>query len=146
MKDIQVSKEFLVEAFGLTLLVALLLISSHLFQRATRLTDLLEDGQEQQIIWLEEYDLIKYEGLVVDGMTAISYIKTVTGNYGVPVKIVTDKAEFTVTKKEEYANLRKIGSETYINPLAKYLCTVVRNENGTITEITIVIEMEGEEI
>lgn len=140
-----VSKEFLMEAVGLSLLVALILCSVHLFQRATRLTGLLEEEQEQQMTRLEEYDLVKYDGLLVDGMTAVSYTKMVTGVYHIPVNIKTEQGQFVVNKQEEYVNLRDISSEQYVNPLAKYLCKTVRNENGAIVEITIAVKMEGEE-
>ena len=99
-----ISKEFLLEAVGLSLLVALIFISIQLFQRATRLTGLLEERQEQQITQLEEHDIVKYDGIRIDGMTAVSYIKTVTGSYHVPVKVVTETAEFTVTGKSDYAS------------------------------------------
>lgn len=135
-----ISKEFLLEAVGLSLLVALIFISMQLFQRATRLTGLLEERQENQITQLEEYDIVKYDGIRINGMTALSYIKTVTGSYHVPVKVVTETAEFTVLEISDYAELRKIESETYINPQAYYLCTVIRNENEAIKEITIELE------
>ena len=139
----QVSKEFLLEAVGLSLLVALILISVHLFQRGTKLAGLLEENQEQQITRLEEYELVKYDGFWIDGMTAVGYIKTVTGSYELPVEITTTEC-FTITKREEYAQLRDIDSERYINPLAKYYCEVQRDANGVIEKIKIRMEQEGE--
>lgn len=139
----QVSKEFLMEAFGLSLLVALIFISMQMFQRATRLAGLLEEGQEQQIAHLEEYEIVKYDGMRLDGMTVVSYIKNITGNYMIPVQVTTETATFTVSSQSEYAGLRKVGAATYISPLAFYLCTVIRNENGAITGITIIVENGG---
>ena len=139
-----VSKEFLLEAVGLSLVVALILISVQMFQRATKITALLEEGQERQITELEEYEIVKYDGLLVDGMTAISYVKKMTGVYGLPVKLRTATGEFVVTKMEEYKELRNITSEKYINPLAKYLCEVVRDENEVVSEIKISVETKGD--
>lgn len=139
-----VSKEFLMEAVGLSLLVALLLISMQLFQRATKLTSLLEEGQERQINEIEEYEIIKYDGLAVDGMTAVSYIKRVTGTYGLPVEVVTLNGIFFVEGKEAYEELRSSSSEKYINPLAKYRCSVLRDENQVISKIKFEVEKEGE--
>lgn len=139
-----VSKEFLLEAVGLSLLVALICIGMQMFQRASKIATLLEEGQEQQITELEEYEIVKYDGLVIDGMTAVSYIKKMTGTYEVPVKVTTLCNEFTIRVKEEYESLRDIDSDKYINPLAKYHCTVVRDENKTIKEICIVVEKEGD--
>lgn len=140
----QVSKEFLMEAVGLSLLVALILISVQLFQRATKLTTLLEEEQERQIAELEEYEIVQYDGLLIDGMTAISYIKKMTGTYDLPVRVITRNGEFIVTDKAEYKNLRDIDSEKYMNPLAKYECNILRDENGVISEIQIGIEKEGD--
>ena len=139
-----VSKEFLMEAVGLSLLVALLLISMQLFQRATKLTSLLEEGQERQINEIEEYEIIKYDGLAVDGMTAVIYITRVTGTYGLPVEVVTLNGIFFVEGKEAYEELRSSSSEKYINPLAKYRCSVLRDENQVISKIKFEVEKEGE--
>lgn len=140
----QVSKEFLMEAFGLSLLVALMLIGVHLFQRGTRLTNLLEQNQERQIAQLEEYEIVKYDGLWMDGMTTVNYIKTITGVYHLPVEVNTVLGSFLVTDREEYTQLRDIHSEKYINPLAKYQCEVQRDENGEICKVEITVETEGE--
>ena len=140
----RISREFLQEAVGLSLLVALILISVQLFQRATKLTTLLEERQEQKIAELEEYEIVKYDGLFVDGMTAISYIKKMVGTYGIRVNVTTVKGNFTVTGTEDYGALRNPASENYVNPLAKYLCKTVRDENGVISGIRICVEKEGE--
>ena len=139
-----VSKEFLLEAVGLSLLVALICISMQMFQRATKITSLLEEGQEQQIAELEEYEIVKYDGLLIDGMTAISYIKKMTGTYELPVRVTTVHNEFTVIEKEDYEELRDIDSDKYINPLAKYHCVVVRDENKIIEEVCIVVDQKGD--
>ena len=138
-----VSKEFLLEAVGLSILVALLLISVQLFQRAQKLTALLEEEQEHQITELEEYEIVKYDGLTVDGMTAINYIKRMTGYYNLLVEVVTENRQFIV-RKEDYSELRNIASEKYLSPLALYYCEVLRDENEAIEKIKIIIERSGE--
>ena len=136
----RVSKEFLLEAVGMSLLVALILIGMQLFQRATKLTTLLEREQEQKIAVLEEYEIVRYDGLLVDGMTAVSYIKKMTGTYDLPVTVVTEKGEFVIKEAVEYTELRNSSSERYMNPLAKYRCEIIRNENEVIAEIKISVE------
>ena len=136
----RVSKEFLLEAVGMSLLVALILIGMQLFQRATKLTTLLEREQEQKIAVLEEYEIVRYDGLLVDGMTAVSYIKKMTGTYDLPVTVVTEKGEFVIKEAVEYTELRNSSSERYMNPLAKYRCEIIRNENDVIAEIKISVE------
>ncbi len=137
-----VSKEFLMEAVGLSLLVALILISMQMFQRAMKMTALLEERQEQQIAEMEEYEIVKYDELLIDGMTVINYIKRMTGVYGIPVKVFTEKGTFIVEENFEYAELRNIESDKYISPLNKYRCSVKRDENGVVAEIEI--KKEGE--
>lgn len=136
-----ISKEFLIEAVGMSLLVALILISMQMFQRAVKITSLLEEGQEQQITELEEYEIVKYDGLLIDGMTAISYIKRMVSVYGLKVSVVSLNGEFSITMRSECEDLRNINSEKYINPMLKYRCKVIRDENEVITELRI--EKEG---
>lgn len=138
-----ISKEFLLEAVGLSLLVALILIGMQMFQRAMKITTLLEKGQEQQIQEIEEYEIVKYDGLLIDGMTAISYIKKMTGTYELPVHVITAQGEFTIADDSEYVELRDIDSEKYISPQMKYRCEIIRNENDVITELKIEIEKKG---
>ena len=138
-----ISKEFLLEAVGLSMVVALILISMQIFQRAVKITTLLEKNQEQQLLELEEYEIVKFDGVLIDGMTAISYIKKMTGTYELPVHVVTTRGEFTVMDESQYGNLRNMESEQYMIPLAKYRCEVVRNENEVITNIKIQIEKDG---
>lgn len=138
-----VSKEFLMEAVGLTILVALLLISVQMFQRAVKLTNLLEEGQEQQISELEEYEIIKYDGLKMDGMTVVNYIKRMTGSYAMVVELETTGGSFII-KKEDYSELKDSTSPKYVSPLAIYNCEVFRDENLTISKIKITIERSGD--
>lgn len=138
-----ISKEFLLEAVGLSMVVMLILISMQIFQRAVKITALIEKEQEKQLVELEEYEITKYDGLLIDGMTVISYIKKVNGAYKLPVHVSVINGEFTVSDQDQYENLRNTASGQYINPLAKYRCQVIRNENEVITEIAIKIERDG---
>lgn len=138
-----VSKEFLMEAAGLTILVALLFVGVQVFQRAVKLTNLLEEGQEQQISELEEYEIIKYDGLKIDGMTAVNYIKRMTGSYAMVVELETVEGSFVITK-EDYSELKDSTSKKYVSPLAMYDCEVLRDENRSIAKIKITIERSGD--
>lgn len=135
-----ISKEFLMEAVGLSLLVALIFISMQMFQRAMKITTLLGNEQEEKIIMLEEYELIKYDGLIIDGMTAVSYIKKTVGGYEVPVTVESGQETFSVKSREEFSFLRDIASEMYMSPYSMYQCKVVRDENSVISEIRLTKE------
>ncbi len=139
-----VSKEFLMEAVGLSLLVALILISMQMFRRAVQLSSLLEENQEQQIAELEEYEIVRYDGLLIDGMTAVGYIKRMVGGYDLTVHVTTEEGKCVISDRSEYPELRNVESEKYINPMAKYRCEVIRDENESIREIKLEIEMEEE--
>lgn len=135
-----ISKEFLMEAVGLSLLVALIFVGMQMFQRAMKITTLLGREQEEKIIMLEEYELTKYDGLIIDGMTAISYIKKSVGGYEVPVIVDFGQENFYITSREEFSMLRDIDSERYISPYSTYRCKVVRDENEVIIEIRLTKE------
>jgi len=140
----QISKEFLMEAVGLSLLVALIFISMQMFQKAAKVTSLLESKQEEKIMMLEEYEITKYDGLSIDGMTAASYIKKIVGGYGLPVIVICGQKSFSVTDRSEFGMLREVDSEKYISPYATYRCQVIRDENEVITEINLLKEQEGD--
>ena len=140
----QVSKEFLMEAVGLSLLVALLLVGVRMFQRTNSLISSLDRQQEQRLAKLEEYEVTCYDGLIVDGITAISYIKNVVGNYAIPALVETDGTSFKVVSRNEYVELRNQSSEYYIDAWDEFLCEVVRDENGSIECIQIKAVREGE--
>ena len=136
-----VSKEFLIEAVSLSILVALILISMQMFQRTIKISSLLGQKQEKMITELEEYEIIKYEDCLVNGISAINYIKQMCDTYHIPMVLINEKGEFDIKGYSDYAELKNSESEKYIRPLAKYRCKVIRDENDTITEIRIGIEM-----
>lgn len=138
-----ISKEFLMEAVGLSLLVALIFISMQMFQRAVKISTLLNAEQEEKILMLEEYEIVKYEGLLMDGLTAVGYIKKMVENYELPIVVKNGTESFDVTKREDFELLRNIDSEKYISPYAIYRCWIVRDENKVITEIKLLKEQEG---
>ena len=136
----RVSKEFLMEAVSLSLLVALILISVQMFQRANKITTLLEQGQEKQVQQLEEYEIVRYDGMEIDGITVIGYIKTLVGTYQIPAKVTTETTTFVVEDKEQYSSLRDPNAENYIFPLSLYLCEVIKDKNGSIIEVKITVK------
>lgn len=135
-----ISKEFLMEAVGMSLLVALILIGVQMFQRAIKITALLEKEQEQKIIELEEYEIVKYDDLKIDGMTAVNYIKKMIGTYELPVYVEEEERAFLLTRREEFDGLRDMDSGKYISPLVTYRCEVIRDENEVITSIRLIRE------
>ncbi|MBQ8877756.1 MAG: hypothetical protein IJ029_03440 [Lachnospiraceae bacterium] len=139
-----ISKEFLMEAVGLSLLVALILIGMRMFQKTIKITTQIERNQEQTITYLEEYELVKYDEMVIDGMTALGYIKNVIMEYSLPVIVEEKQRKFSVDSRDDLGLLRNADSGKYISPYGFYQCRVVRNENEVIYEINLLREQEGE--
>ena len=131
----QVSKEFLLEAVGLSLLVGLLLLGVKLFDRAYSLMTWFETEQEKQLEKMQEYEITQYENRTVDGITAVNYIKNMVYHYELNVLLKTGEQSFVVDSKEMCSELKEEGSEYYLNPFGLYECMVVRDENENIDYI-----------
>ena len=89
---------------------------------------------------LEEYEIVKYDGFILDGMTAVNYIKNMVNEYELPVIVEVEQRTFVVSGREELGLLRDVDSEKYISPYATYRCEVVRDENEVIKEIRLIKE------
>lgn len=133
----QISKEFLAEAVGLSLLVALLLLGVGWFRRGTGLLHTMEQRQEQRLLQLREDEIMQYDGLCVNGITAISYIKKMISEYGIPAFVKMQEGEFWVNDKKEYTNLRNTESEYYMSGLGDFFCEVVLTANEDVDYIMI---------
>ncbi len=133
----QVSKEFLVEAVGLTLLVALLLMGVQVFQRSANLIAILEKEQEQKIIAMQDYEIVQYENRTIDGVTAVSYIKNMLFHYELKVLVETDKFTAVIDSLELCGELNNPESEYYVNPFGFYESVVVRDENSNVEYVYI---------
>ena len=139
----QVSKEFLLEAVGLSLLVGLMLLGVQMFGRAKTLVEILNRGQEQKLEELQQYEITQYENRTIDGITAANYIKTMVYHYDLKVLVETEERGFTIESKESCKMLTDPDMEYYLNPFAVYTCTVFKDENGNIEYVQIKAE-EGE--
>lgn len=138
----QISREFMLEAVGLSLLVILLLLGTQMFQRATGLMEMLDKEQSRQIESLKEYEITQFDGREIDGVTAVGYIKNMVNHYGLSVYVQTKDREFTIESKEKCAQLKDKESEYYISSFGIYECCVVRDENGGVDYILITEEAE----
>ena len=138
-----VSKEFLTEAVGLALLVALLMLGFQMFTRAETLLQRLDREEERRIKELSEYEVVKYDGREIDGITAVSYIKNMVSNYGMQVVLCVGTESVVVQKGEQLSLLRDADTDYYVEPWKLYDCRIIRNENESIEQI--VISGRGEE-
>lgn len=130
-----VSKEFLMEAVGLSLLVALLMLGVKMFQSASGLMNYMAERQEETLTRMQEYEIVQYDGQTVDGITAISYIKAMVDQYALPVRIETSGNTYEVKTGKEAAMLREDTSEFGMSVFREYECHVVRGENKNVEYI-----------
>jgi len=140
-----ISREFLLEAVGLSLMVALLLVGVKMFQRTSDFIAAIDREQEQSIAEMKEYELVRYDEMIIDGITAIGYIKMVVGEYQIPVYVETSENSFLITDKKEYAGIRNLTSPYYMDTLALYQCTVIRSENESVERVEIKVQKERKE-
>lgn len=139
-----ISKQFLIEAVGLILTVSLIMTGVRLYQRANHAVMAMEQQQNRRFQQMEEYEIVKYEGCSIDGTTAVAYIKHLVGTYGLPVTVTTADGTFQIEERLQYANLRNMESGQYINPLGRFQCEVLRDENSAIIGALLMYCREGE--
>jgi len=138
-----VSKDFLLEAVGLSLLVGLLLFGIQMFERATDFLRLFDAKQESQIEKMEEYEICRFDGRRIDGISACNYIKKMVYQYEIVVQVETEKTVFTVSDEQKCEQIGEEESEYFIPPFVFYQCEVERDENGSIKSVRLT-ETEGE--
>ena len=132
-----VVQKFLLGAAGLILTISLITLGVQMFEKSKQVADRMAKEQENIAVALEEQGITKYDGYEINGSTAINYIKVVNAA-GVDVEVTTSNGTFTVSDDSLYSSLRDMHSDKYINPLMKYRCTVVRDENNNVTKVVLV--------
>ena len=134
------SKKMLYEAVVLMTLVSLIYIGLSLFDRARNTASNLEESQMYTDRVTQEYGIMKYDGLEITGSAVITYIKSLVEVYNIPATITTANKTYTVSDTSLYSEFRKTSSQYYINPMSKYVVTVIRDANDAITSVKIVVK------
>lgn len=132
-----ISKEFLLESAGLLATVVLIGIGVGMLHRSDRFADELEKKQNDAIRQEQEYDLTKYDGVPINGSMALNHVKQVVAEYKVTVTVVKGSNEYVVASSEQFADMRKLESPLYLNPLKEYVGSVKRDANDVIIEIRL---------
>ena len=133
------AKKMLYWAFSLLLTVSLIFAWFHIYKRAIDTTNKISGQQDETNRNIEEYPIMKFDGLDITGSQAISYIKEVVGNHKVPVTVKTsgNPSGFSVTDSSLYSEFRDLDSVYYINPVVQYTVAVERDENEVIIAVEI---------
>lgn len=117
--------------------------------RSRDFADTANDRLADMTIAAEESDYTKYDGAIVSGSDVVSAIKYFDGVADVCVTVTTSKGTYNYiytgsdlqTRSDlSVANTRNKTSTYYINPSSKFLGSVVRDSDGTITNIIFVVQ------
>lgn len=131
-------KKAIMISVGLIITVALCYLGIAMYKKATNTINIITENQDKTAQTMNEYAIMRYDGYEISGATAISYIKTVVAQYGIPVKVETSEgSSFTCTDSSVFKDFRDIGSSYYINPMKQYNVNVTRNQNDVITQVLI---------
>lgn len=146
--------KFIVNFFEIVIgVVIFALLASLVFNLLTKATNVADAGgkkMDNMTILMDESDYTKYDGAQVKGADVIAAVKyfqdgepvcinvqTATGN---AIFCYTDES-LTTKSEESIANCQRKGSANYINPNAKYIGKVERNEtDNTIWGITFTFD------
>ena len=134
----EVAKKFLLGSATLLITVGLVYIGISIYSRAVRTADIVSKEQQDTEKEVMEHGITKYDGYEINGSTAVTYIKSVIKRHGgVSFEVTTSKGTFSITDSSHYGDFRNIDSAYYINPMAEYLVTVIRDSNGAITSVAL---------
>ena len=134
----KIAMKYVGGAIGILFTVGLLYYLIYIYDQSTTIADTVTKEQMNTQKELVEYGIMKYDGREIAGATAISYIKSVVGEYGIPVSVTTSGGNFEVCDSSVYADLRNISSIYYINPMSQYFVTVIRDSNDIIESVEVV--------
>lgn len=117
--------------------------------RSRDFADTANDKLASMTIAAEESNYTKFDGAIVTGSDVVSAIKYFDGTADVCVTVTTSKgthnyiytsADLQTKSDLSVANTRNKTSEYYINPSSKFLGSVVRDADGTITNIVFEVQ------
>ncbi len=131
-----VVKEFLIFTVGLIITVSLAVISFNVYSEAAALGKGIAEREQSALNELEEYEMTRFDGSVIDGSRAISYIKKMYETRDVQIQVANGKKTFLIDR-DSIEGLRKINSSFYMNPMEKYKVSVMFDENDAADRIII---------
>lgn len=135
-----VALKWLILAGSLACTVLLILFGFKIFGRSKTFSDNMASEQEKVYTRMEEYPVTRYDGYYIRGSTACGYIRSVVGEYGIQASVTTEKGTFDVVDDTMFSSFRDPESDYYINPLKEYLCSISRDANGVIQEVTVSVK------
>ena len=130
-------RKLLMAVGALCITISLIYIGYNQFHKARDVTDAVTANQDKMTKEMLEHDITKYEGYSISGATAISYIKSVVGQYDIHVSIITVAGTMDIVDTTHFTDFRDINSSYYINPMMQYSVTVERDNNDVIVKVVL---------
>ena len=131
-----VIKEMILFGAGLVITVSLAFIGFNIYGKAAEIGKEITEREESTLNELREYDIMRFDGCVIDGSRAISYIRRIYAKEDIPIEVVKDGRSFTVDG-DSVSEIRNTASGYYLNPLKEYYVKVSIDENDAVGRITI---------
>lgn len=138
---------------GASVVITAVLVSIGVFQlnRAKSLAGAVEGRMGQIEASVLESGVTAYDGRTVTGSDVVNFcsrhLGDVSGEADAPFKVristkTVEGGEITGFSSEFAKSLKKSGGACYIQPTLRFECSVTRNANGIITEVSF-IEKKG---
>jgi hypothetical protein len=131
-----VVREFILFAAGLVITVSLALISFNVYEKAAELGKGIAEREQTVIDEFREYEITRFDGNVIDGSRAISYIRRMYETEDIRIEVVKGGRSFLIDDSS-IRELRKTTSDYYLSPLKDYKVSVSFDENDTVNRIRI---------
>lgn len=131
------AEKVVVGAVSLVITLLAIALGFKMVNRTEEMSDIVVEEQDRTLQKEREYNVIKYDGYDINGSIAVNYVKTLVSEQEIEVVIVKGANTVTVTETGQFAGLRRIDSEYYLNPLKEYTCEVVRDVNEEISSVIL---------
>lgn len=137
------AQKFLLGAVGLIVTVLLIYAGLNIYNRSKQVSDHVSEEQAKNLQDTKEYNLLKYDGCIINGSTAINYVKTCISDYSVEAHIIKGSGDTATTGYIKYSSdftaMRDVTAHLqYINPLKEYKCVIRRNGNDAVVYVEII--------
>lgn len=133
--------KFLLLAFGLMLTCLLVVYSNMVFKTGLETSNTVMGKLDEFSKALAESDVTMYDGYEVCGSDVVNFIKKHLGSYDatekaiVYVRVDTTVSSMTYQNGASIPEIQDFSSSLYIKPVARFVCSVKRDENDVIIGI-----------
>lgn len=144
------NKFFLIAA-GLIVTAGLIFVGFRMADIGTETANQVIDGFNGFRQELEESKIMQYDGITVTGSDVVNFMRKhlspTAGEQEVWMKITVVKGEKSVSyqKYEEIKEIYNFSHTSYVNPTALFQGSVIKNENGVISEVRFEQKLGNEE-